>query len=1038
MSLIKKENPIYVYDEEESFQFNSAIPFICTNSFFSKCTDLGIESEQFLNQLVKQRVFLITYAPNNRNYFHILTEQAILVCVISEDNNFTITGLQEKTVGKQNYFIKAGLKIRAEQGSVLWSGSSRVWKDQVSPNEASSHFKTVKRAFLQKLDIVQEQNGIRIDEEEEFTPISDEFEELLAMAEAYAVAEDEVQKAQAQTGPQISYYDFQAADGYERVEKVAYDFFVADIDQNMYKKGSRVVIQLDEGQEITGVITELQLEKEPLQITVLFDELFQVNQMLPAGVISLEYNSVQLEVRTNVIEDLRNGSSPAKYLDDVIGEEDFAGFEKKDLAPLTERLLNSNRPPNDSQLDAIKRGIETEDALLVLGPPGTGKTTVILEWVKHFVLEEGKRVLISSQNNRAVDNVLERLAEEKDIDTIRVGSEEKIQSNVQHLMYEQRAYELQQTINEANDHYASETESVKQKVKGFLDHLTSLEPVAESLQQTHHHLTKQYENLYQTYVKPLAGLMEKDKLEKQKITTLIEKYKEAKKQVVAFNDSPWWKKSYTFPLWLNAKRVIKTFQSKHGELINRNKHTVQEYNQLQAISEDFREEMIAPHKQKWIVMSNKWKEALASMGELATVDLQGEPVYFSLHEVKQESAQNDILQVKQACEAFYQQLDVIDGALSRWRGFLEEKKNYALSKVLLESVDLVGATCIGINSQQRFQDLDFDVTIIDEAGQIQIQNAIVPISRSKKVIMLGDHLQIPPIADQDVMARCEEGAVETELLKKSFFEYLYNRFPEKNKILLDTQYRMPAEIAELLSEWFYDGEYQSFKGKKGMETPFPNLFNKPFAIMDTGKERARGETKQPGEGYFNRLEAKVVVDLIGKIVREANPADLQQENKVSIQDVGVITPYKLQVKQIREELLAAYPHLTKEQVTALVASLDSFQGQERKVIIYSCTRSNRKKPHQERIGFLKELRRLNVALSRCQEQLVFVGDIPFLSTCEYVMTDEYGETLVDEEGNPMQGTSEKEFSDFIKLMVEYVERGKADMVPVTSRVLSNA
>ena len=90
----------------------------------------------------------------------------------------------------------------------------------------------------------------------------------------------------------------------------------------------------------------------------------------------------------------------------------------------------------------------------------------------------------------------------------------------------------------------------------------------------------------------------------------------------------------------------------------------------------------------------------------------------------------------------------------------------------------------------------------------------------------------------------------------------------------------------------------------------------------------------------------------------------------------------------------------------MVASLDSFQGQERSVILYSCTRSNTRPANRSRIGFLKELRRLNVALSRPLKELVFVGDIDFLSSC------------TNGEGTG----SEREFSEFIKLMRQHAEK----------------
>jgi superfamily I DNA and/or RNA helicase len=71
-----------------------------------------------------------------------------------------------------------------------------------------------------------------------------------------------------------------------------------------------------------------------------------------------------------------------------------------------------------------------------------------------------------------------------------------------------------------------------------------------------------------------------------------------------------------------------------------------------------------------------------------------------------------------------------------------------------------------------------------------------------------------------VIERCEQAGMDESLLSKSFFEYLYERFPDNNKMLLDTQYRMPAQIADLLSEWFYEGKYMSDKVKRNMPSRF--------------------------------------------------------------------------------------------------------------------------------------------------------------------------------------------------------------------------
>ena len=76
--------------------------------------------------------------------------------------------------------------------------------------------------------------------------------------------------------------------------------------------------------------------------------------------------------------------------------------------------------------------------------------------------------------------------------------------------------------------------------------------------------------------------------------------------------------------------------------------------------------------------------------------------------------------------------------------------------MLIEKVNVVGATCIGINTKALFKDLDFDIVIVDESGQIQIHNLIVPLSRAQKVILVGDHKQLPPVVSDEVLDEVNE------------------------------------------------------------------------------------------------------------------------------------------------------------------------------------------------------------------------------------------------------------------------------------------
>ena len=144
---------------------------------------------------------------------------------------------------------------------------------------------------------------------------------------------------------------------------------------------------------------------------------------------------------------------------------------------------------------------------------------------------------------------------------------------------------------------------------------------------------------------------------------------------------------------------------------------------------------------------------------------------------------------------------------------------------------------------------------------------------------------------------------------------------------------------------------------------------------------------------------------------------LSNSINVSMGEIGVISAYGDQVAKIKSFISKT---VTAEKANSMVATLDSFQGQERNLILYSFTKSSKKKATLTRIGFLNELRRLNVAMSRCKKTLIMIGDMKFLSECLYQETDE--------EGNKIYEHSEKEFSDFISKMIRDVEDGRGELM----------
>ncbi len=746
-------------------------------------------------------------------------------------------------------------------------------------------------------------------------------------------------------------------------------------------------------------------------LTLLFEDEFSFDSFPSSGNLYLDPSDIQMKVKKDAIESIRSGkfrrggTASSSYLPTVLAQQPPAGFKSADLSSL-ERQLNSEKyPPNESQIKAIKNGIEAKDIYLVQGPPGTGKTTVIVKWVEYFIKTEKKSVLVSSKNNKAVDNVLERLTDIEGIQAIRVGNEAKVQQNLYKYLLPNQIRGLQR---EMSGTFSEKSRLLDEKIGiygRYHSNIEFLQSFARKIEKQSRALKLDIKRICDPIVESIHSI-ENQRAREDLLPRMvdIERYVRSIARFTAYlGRNPVLRFIFSPLRWITS-RITKRLLSRYEELYNFyiTYHIAKRdlYRRAKSICND-------PDSISRAENILSVKKELDELKESVRYGPSDEDIFPSrpwpaIKNAKDiETLEKTFAEMKRFIDDRQSQLRKIRSAFNGWKDFINGSNNHALSDYLLESVDLVGRTCIGINSQRAFSDIDFDVVIIDEAGQIQIHDALVPLSRAPKAILLGDHKQIPPIVNEDVKKRCTEEGIETNLLEKSFFEYLYEWFPDKNKIMLDTQYRMPAQIADLLSEWFYEGKYKSFEGKRGMNSFCPRLFRSPFVLVDTSGEKERFDSPV-GKSKKNIFEAEIIVSIVQFLIKEAgNPAE-----------IGIISPYSAQVMEIRKRMKVGVPSLSADRIQEMVATLDSFQGKEEDVILYSCTRSFDSDSGNERIGFLKELRRLNVALSRPKKQLVFVGDMNFLSGFH--------------RGNGPG--SEREFSEFIKLLKRYAQEN-GEIIP---------
>lgn len=295
--------------------------------------------------------------------------------------------------------------------------------------------------------------------------------------------------------------------------------------------------------------------------------------------------------------------------------------------------------------------------------------------------------------------------------------------------------------------------------------------------------------------------------------------------------------------------------------------------------------------------------------------------------------------------------------LEEWQ--LRVGRSSDFNAAMLSSAQIIAGTCVGIAGVRGMDDVAYDLCIVDEASKATATEILIPMSRSRRWIVVGDPKQLPPFFDElgeDLLESFEEREVRETLLDRMLD--IENGIPEGCRAKLKNQYRMIEPIGELVSECFYDKTLNSPVKSHGLKLEL--ALPKPVTWFSTHELPNARETKQ-GNTFLNRAEVSVVRDLLVNLQFVAKA----QKRRMS---VAVIAGYTAQVQLLNEQIsqgIAEWPDLD-----VICNSVDAFQGRQADICIYTVVRSN----PQNELGFLREPPRLNVALSRGKSALVIVGD----------------------------------------------------------------
>ncbi len=291
--------------------------------------------------------------------------------------------------------------------------------------------------------------------------------------------------------------------------------------------------------------------------------------------------------------------------------------------------------------------------------------------------------------------------------------------------------------------------------------------------------------------------------------------------------------------------------------------------------------------------------------------------------------------------------------------------------ILMDS-DLIAGTCIGIAGSDA-EGETYGLCILDEASKASFPEALVPLVRSDKWVLVGDQRQLPPFVDavlrDDQIVESKE--IDAAVVRETLLARLSNRgIPEHARAMLYRQHRMIPGIGDLVSTVFYEGRLES-AGQHQVPAPITQWLPKPVVWYSTSKETDRTEQKAPNGSWMNPLEAKWTRLLLDRLEFYAAAHAPKHGSDLPYEPIKVVvlTGYSAQRNHLENALQAEpRPHLDLEFHT-----VDAYQGREADVVVFSVARSNR----QHKAGFLAERERINVALSRARYALCLIGDADF-------------------------------------------------------------
>lgn len=278
---------------------------------------------------------------------------------------------------------------------------------------------------------------------------------------------------------------------------------------------------------------------------------------------------------------------------------------------------------------------------------------------------------------------------------------------------------------------------------------------------------------------------------------------------------------------------------------------------------------------------------------------------------------------------------------------------------LLDSATVLCATLTGLDGE-LLRNREFDLVVIDEAGQATEPPCWIPLLRCRKLVLAGDHCQLPPTVLSSDARR--------EGFHVSLMERLVDLWGETISRRITTQYRMHEQIMRFSSDEFYESSLVAADSVAAhLLSDLPNvgatpLTQSPIRFVDTAGSSCDEQTEAEGSSRENPGEAEFVARQVQELLSAG----------VLPTEIAVITPYAAQARRLRQLI---------DNEAVEIDTVDGFQGREKEAVVISLVRSNTK----GELGFLTDTRRMNVALTRARRKLIVYGDSSTLANNEFYL-----------------------------------------------------